>query len=44
MFSGEMVDKDNTSRFTERHAKQGSMGVMMGSDVFGTALNILKPK
>ena len=44
MFSGEMVDNDNTSRFTERHAKQGSMGVMMGADVFGAALNILKPK
>jgi 2,3-bisphosphoglycerate-independent phosphoglycerate mutase len=44
MFSGEMVDKDNTSRFTERHAKQGSLGVMMGADVFGAALNILKPK
>jgi 2,3-bisphosphoglycerate-independent phosphoglycerate mutase len=44
MFSGEMVDRDKTARFTERHAKQGSMGVMMGAEVFGTALNIMKPK
>ncbi|MGC1928203.1 MAG: alkaline phosphatase family protein [Candidatus Nitrosopolaris sp.] len=41
LFSGNMVKKDTSTRFTEKYASKGSMGRMMGSTVLRTALDMI---
>lgn len=42
LFSGEMVKKDTSTRFTEKNASIGRMGRMMGSMVLRTAIEMIR--
>jgi 2,3-bisphosphoglycerate-independent phosphoglycerate mutase len=42
LFSGEMVEQDATSRFTEKNASMGMMGLMMGSVVLRTGIEMMR--
>jgi len=42
LFSGEMVKQDATSRFTEKNASMGMMGLMMGSVVLRTGIEMMR--
>jgi 2,3-bisphosphoglycerate-independent phosphoglycerate mutase len=41
LLSGIKARRDGSARFTERYASKGSMGMLMGSDVLTTAINII---
>jgi 2,3-bisphosphoglycerate-independent phosphoglycerate mutase len=41
LLSGNKARRDGSARFTERYASKGSMGMLMGSDVLTTAINII---
>jgi 2,3-bisphosphoglycerate-independent phosphoglycerate mutase len=42
LFSGDMVKKDLSTRFTEKNASRGSMGRMMGSTVLRRAIDMVR--
>ncbi len=42
LISGDSVKKDGTTRFTEEQAKKGSIGLLAGSDVIKTAIDLIK--
>ena len=42
LVSGDWIKKDETSRFTEQHAKKGEMNLLMGVDVLKTAFQLIK--
>jgi 2,3-bisphosphoglycerate-independent phosphoglycerate mutase len=42
LFSGDMVKKDLSTRFTEKNASRGRMGRMMGSTVLRTAIDMVR--
>lgn len=44
LVSGDMVKKDGTVRMTESEAKKGSIGLLQGSDVVQTALDLIRPQ
>jgi 2,3-bisphosphoglycerate-independent phosphoglycerate mutase len=41
LLSGNKARRDGSARFTERYASKGSIGMLMGSDVLTTAINII---
>jgi 2,3-bisphosphoglycerate-independent phosphoglycerate mutase len=41
LLSGIKARRDGSARFTERYASKGSIGMLMGSDVLTTAINII---
>jgi 2,3-bisphosphoglycerate-independent phosphoglycerate mutase len=41
LVSGNKIKKDNSPRFTEKYAMQGSMGLLMGADVLSTAMRMI---
>ncbi len=42
LVSGDHIRNDGTTRMTERQAKEGSIGLLQGADVLGTALKLVK--
>ena len=42
VISYDLIKKDKTKRFTEKQAKKGNIGLLKGSVVLSTALNIIK--
>lgn len=42
LVSGDMVKKDNSSRYTEKNAKIGSIGLLEGAQVVKTAIQLIK--
>ena len=42
LVSGDHIRNDGTTRMTERQAKAGSIGLLQGADVLGTALGLVK--
>ena len=44
LVSGDMVKKDGSSRVTEAQAKKGEIGLLQGSQVVQTALDLIKPQ
>jgi 2,3-bisphosphoglycerate-independent phosphoglycerate mutase len=42
LFSGNIVKKDESARFTEKYASTGSLGRIMGSTVLRTAIDMIK--
>lgn len=42
LVSGNMVQKDGTTRFTEEQAKNGKIGMLSGSDVIKKAISLIK--
>ena len=42
LFSGDLVNKDESARFTEKYASTGSLGRIAGSTVLRTAIDMLK--
>jgi 2,3-bisphosphoglycerate-independent phosphoglycerate mutase len=42
LFSGNIVKKDDSARFTEKYASTGSLGRIMGSTVLRTAIDMIK--
>ena len=42
LISGNMIKNDNTQRFTETESKNGSIGLIEGSQVVETAIKIIK--
>jgi 2,3-bisphosphoglycerate-independent phosphoglycerate mutase len=41
LVSGNKIKKDNSSRFTEKYAMKGSMGLLMGADLLSTAMRMI---
>lgn len=41
LISGNKIKQDGSARFTEGYAKKGSLGLLMGADVVGTAVKLL---
>ncbi len=41
LISGSRIKQDGSARFTEGYAKKGSLGLLMGADVLGTAIRLL---
>jgi 2,3-bisphosphoglycerate-independent phosphoglycerate mutase len=41
LVSGDMVKKDNSTRYTERNAKLGSIGLLEGAQVVKTAIQLI---
>ncbi len=44
LVSGEYIPKDGSKRFTESYAKAGKLGLIMGSDVISTSINLINGK
>ena len=42
LVSGDMVKKDNSTRYTEKNAKIGSIGLLEGAQVVKTAIQLIK--
>jgi 2,3-bisphosphoglycerate-independent phosphoglycerate mutase len=42
LFSGKIVEKDESARFTEKYASTGSLGHLVGSTVLRTAIDMIK--
>jgi len=42
LISGNMIENDNTQRFTETESKNGSIGLIEGAQVIETAIKIIK--
>jgi len=42
LISGDMIQNDNSQRFTENEAKVGKIGVIEGAQVVKTAINLIK--
>jgi 2,3-bisphosphoglycerate-independent phosphoglycerate mutase len=42
LVSGDVIKKDNSSRFTEKNARIGSIGLLEGAHVLKTALQLIK--
>lgn len=42
LISGDTVRKDGTTRFTEEQARKGNIGLLAGSDVIKTAIDLIK--
>ena len=42
LFSGDLVNKDESARFIEKYASTGSLGRIAGSTVLRTAIDMLK--
>lgn len=40
--SGDSVEKDGTTRFTEEQAKKGKIGLLAGADVIKTAISLIR--
>ena len=41
LISGNHIKKDKSSRFTEKYASKGSIGLLMGADVLSTAIRMI---
>lgn len=44
LVSGDLIEKDATVRYTEAEAKKGKIGLLEGSQVVNTGLNLIKSK
>jgi 2,3-bisphosphoglycerate-independent phosphoglycerate mutase len=42
LISGDVIQDDNSQRFTENDAKTGKIGVIEGAQVVKTAINLIK--
>ena len=42
LVSGDSIQKDGTTRFTEQEAKKGKIGLLAGADVIKTAIKLIK--
>ena len=42
LVSGDSIQKDGTTRFTEQEAKKGKIGLLAGADVIKTAIRLIK--
>ncbi len=42
LVSGDSIKKDGSTRFTEKEAKKGRIGLLAGADVIKTAINLIK--
>ncbi len=44
LVSGDLIEKDSTIRYTESEAKKGKIGLLEGSEVVKTSLDVIKSK